>query len=227
MLREPEISGVSVVMSGNFNPVIFTPAWFALHELLPKQTADNAELTIIHPDLSIFSTEWLGLQITKERFEARTQSAPYVRLRNLLVRVFKEHLNHTPLTAVGINRDVHFRVKNQKERDKIGPQLAPLDVWGKWKNELELDNENGGMASLTMVQKCPSDRPAGGAVNVTIEPSMRISDVQSGIYVRVNDHYAIGSNDIEGRRQLMGVLEERFEKSIQRSDEIINHIMSL
>ena len=46
MRIEPEISGVGVVLLGDFNPAIFTPAWFALHGLLPESAADNAELQI-------------------------------------------------------------------------------------------------------------------------------------------------------------------------------------
>ena len=37
MRIEPEISGVAVVLLGDFNPAIFTPAWFAMHELLPRR----------------------------------------------------------------------------------------------------------------------------------------------------------------------------------------------
>ena len=40
MRIEPEISDVSVVLLGDFNPAIFTPAWFALHGLLPERVAD-------------------------------------------------------------------------------------------------------------------------------------------------------------------------------------------
>ena len=227
MRVDPEISGVSVVLLGNFNPAIFTPAWFALHDLLPRQATDNAELQVAHPGLTLFSTEWLHLNIMTDRFEASTQRDPYVRVRDLLVRVFKEHLHHTPLKAFGINRDVHFRVADQVERDRIGRLLAPAEPWGPWKDELGLGGDYGGMISLTMAQTRPEGRPPGGQVNVTVEPSSRIADGRSGIYVRVNDHYAIGSDDIEGREELMGFLEDGFELSIQRSDSIIDYIMSL
>ena len=44
MRIDPEISGVGIVVLGSFNPAIFTPAWFALHGLLPKSVADSADL---------------------------------------------------------------------------------------------------------------------------------------------------------------------------------------
>ena len=227
MRIDPEISGVGVVLLGNFNPAIFTPAWFVLHELLPAHTAENAELKVAHPELTVFSTEWLDLKITTDRFEAGTRRDPFVRLRDLLVRVFREYLYHTPLKAFGINRDVHFRVGNQVERDRIGRLLAPVEPWGPWKDQLGLGSEYGGMTSLTMAHTRPDGRSPGGQVAVTVEPSVRIGDGRSGIYVRVNDHYTIGSEDLEGRAQLMTFLEDGFESSINRSNGIIDHIMSL
>lgn len=227
MRIEPEISGISVVFLGSFNPAIFTPAWFALYDLLPVQAADNAELEVAHPGLTVFSTEWLQIQVTTDRFEASIQRDPYIRLRDLLLRVFMELLHHTPLTAFGINRHVHFRVKSPHDRDRIGGLLAPVEPWGRCKDRLGLDSEYGGMTSLTVSQFRPEGRPPGGQTNVTVEPSKQIADGRSGIYVRVNDHYAIGSNDINGREQLMSFLENGFELSIKHSDDIIDHIMSL
>ena len=76
MRIEPEISSVSVVLLGKFNPAIFTPAWFALHDLLPKNAADNATLQIAHEQVTEFSTDWLHLQVTVGRFLVATSQAP-------------------------------------------------------------------------------------------------------------------------------------------------------
>ena len=131
MRIEPEISGVVVVLLGDFNPAIFTPAWFAMHGLLPQAAADSAKLEVAHHQVTMFSTDWLHLQVTSDRFLADTVQAPHVRVRDLVVRVFKEHLNHTPVRAMGINRSVHFRVGSLAERDQIGRALAPVEPWGR------------------------------------------------------------------------------------------------
>ena len=59
-----------------------------------------------------FTFDWLHLQVTAEHFSAETTQAPHVRVRDLVVRVFRERLSHTPLKAFGINRRVHFRVRS-------------------------------------------------------------------------------------------------------------------
>ncbi len=228
MRIEPEIDGVSIVLVGNFNPAIFTPAWFALCDLLPKTVVDGANLQVAHPEITHFQTDWLNLQVTIEKFSAETLLAPHIRVRDLVVRVFKEYLYHTPLRAFGINRNVHFRVRDFSASDRIGRTLAPVEPWGTWGRRLGTKGHQGGMISLTMTQATVEGRPADDQVNVTVQPSNRILEDAPGVYVGVNDHYTAGETDgREMGRRLMETLEENFDSSVAGSENIIDHIMSL
>jgi len=228
MRIEPEMSGVSIVLLGSFNPAIFTPAWFAMHDILPQSAAEEAEVQVVHAQLSVFSTEWLQLQVTPDRFRAATQQGPHVRVLDLVVRVFNEHLFHTPVHAFGINHDVHFRAPSPAARDEFRRRLAPVEPWGDIAEMLELSGEHSGMVSLTMRQSHPEGRPPGGQINVTVGPSVRIDGGHSSIYVNVNDHYTVGDDATpDSRAELFGFLEEDFESSIRRADAIIDHVISL
>ena len=227
MRIEPEISGVSIVLLGEFNPAIFTPAWFAMHGLLPESAAESAILEVAHQRVTAFSTDWLRLEVTHNRFSINTLQAPYIRLRDLVARVFKEHLYHTPLNAFGINRDVHFQVSSLTVRDRMGRTLAPVEPWGTWSHALGLDGESGGMTSLTMSQIDPEGRPKGGRINVKVEPSSRIGQGRLGVYVQVNDHYAINDTGPGTGERLMKLFEDNFDTSLSRGDDIVDHIMSL
>ena len=228
MRIEPEIDGVDVVLVGDFNPAIFTPAWFALNGFLPESAVANAELQIAHQQITAFNTDWLRLQVTPDRFSAGTLQAPHVRLHDLVVRVFKEHLHHTPLRDFGINREVHFRVRSLAVRDRMGRTLAPVEPWGTWGRELGSDGLQGGMTSLTMSRNNPEGRPAGDRINVTVEPSYRIGEGRFGVYVRVNDHYTIDNATGPGASgRLMELFAHTFDASLERSEGIIDHIMSL
>ena len=227
MRIEPEISGVAVVLLGKFNPAIFTPAWFAMHGLLPESAAENATLEVAHQQVTKFSTDWLDLEVVPGRFSVETRQAPYIRLRDLVARVFKEHLFHTPLNMFGINRNVHFQVSSLTARDRIGRTLAPVAPWGTWGQDLGLTGEHGGMTSLTMTQVDPEGRPKGGRINVKVEPSNRIVQERLGVYVEVNDHYAINDTSPSAGERLMKLFEDNFDMSLRRSDDIIDHIMSL
>ncbi len=227
MRIEPEISGVSVVLLGNFNPAIFTPAWFALHGLLPQSAAESAKLAVAHEQISAFSTDWLRLEVTVQRFSAQTLQAPYVRLRDLVTAVFNEHLYHTPIKSFAINRTVHFQVRSLNARDRIGRTLVPVEPWGAWRNDLGATGEQGGMTSVTMSQIDPEGRAPGGRINVKVEPSNQIGQGRLGVFVDVNDHFVIADKPPQTGKQLVGLIEGNFDKSIGRSDGIIDHIMSL
>ena len=227
MRIEPEISDVGIVVLGDFNPAIFTPAWFALHDLLPKSVAENADLQVAHQQVTAFDADWLHLQATVDGFSVNTSQAPYVRVRDLVARVFKDRLIHTPLRAFGVNRAVHFRLGSAEERDRIGRMLAPIAPWRACGCDLRLDSEHGGMKSLTMSQLRPEGRMAGGEINVTVEPSVRISDPRLGVYVHVNDHFAIDTAAAGTAERVVTLLEENFDASLKRSEQIVDHIMSL
>lgn len=79
----PEISGMQIVLLGQFNPAIFTPAWFAHNRLLRDGLEESAQVQVIHPQIAAFAADWLHLQVTNEQFRAETQQAPC--------------LHHTPL----------------------------------------------------------------------------------------------------------------------------------
>lgn len=223
----PEIGSASVVLVGNFNPAIFTPAWFELHELLPTKAAENANLQIAQGQLTVFSTDWFQLQVTTERFVVETSQAPHVRLCDLVVPIFKIHLPHSPLSALGINFSVHFQVRDSAARDRIGRSLAPVDPWGVWSDKIGLNGDQGGMSSLTMSGANPEGRAEGHRINVTVESSNRVGQGRLGVYVAINDHYAVDSDSPRAGQHLIGLLEANFTRSLNRSTEIVDQIMSL
>ena len=228
MRIEPEIACVSLVMLGHFNPLIFTHSWFGWNELLSKEIVDNANVQIAHPQITKFNADWLNLRVEPERFIIDTTQAPYVRLQDLAVRIFRNHLPHTPLKTLGINKEVHFSVKRFEERDWLGRSLAPVSPWGDWGKKLEPDGKHGGMTSLTMTQIDPEGRPQGGQINVTIEPSRRVGGGYLGVYVRINDHFTIeDEKNPTATSEIVKLLERNFEESLQHADKIIDHLMSL
>ena len=72
-----KIQGTDIVLIGNFNPAIFHPSWFAAHNLLRAEEADTATINIVHPDVASFKTEWLGVNIVKDRFQVGTVQESY------------------------------------------------------------------------------------------------------------------------------------------------------
>jgi len=230
MIIQPEISSVTIVLVGSLNPRIFTPDWFARQELLSVGEAEAAEVEILHEDISAFRAEWFSLRVEQKRFVAETLHAPHIRLCDLVIRTFRERLPHTPLGLLGINRRVHFDFGSFEVRDRVGSLLAPKDPWGEWGPHVSGGSDlktHGGLISLTMEQRDIKDRPAK-RVRAKIEPSTKVGQGRSGVFMEINDHYEINDpNNPVGADDIILILEHNFEASIRNSDWIINQIMKL
>src|ERR1700738_4905094 len=104
----PEISAGTVVLLGSFNPKIFQPEWFARQQLLPQPEADAADIKILIQQVCHFETERFVIEVTDQRFEASSKpSANPAPLRDLVRGIFFV-LEHTPVTAMGLNYQMHF-----------------------------------------------------------------------------------------------------------------------
>jgi hypothetical protein len=188
VLIEPEISTTSVVLVGSLNPTIFTPDWFARHRLLSDKEAESARVDIIHSQIAKFAIDWLSLEVQPGRIQALTTQAPSIRIRDLMLRTFKEFLPHTPLNKLGINRQVHFKLGTVELRHSIGYKLAPPEAWGEWAPQIKAGKggSRGGMTSVGMRQAEVDDGRPAGFIQAKVEPSTKIPGYV-GVFMEVND----------------------------------------
>jgi len=212
--QNPEISSVSVVLIGSFNPQIFQPTWFSCEELIRKEEAEAAKIQIIHPEVVVFDLEWLRMEVTRDRFVAITEKeSSFDILRDLVLGTFRI-LRHTPIRMMGLNRDMHFRMASEEEWHAVGHRLAPKEPW----NGII---EKPGMRTLIMQGKRPDDFK--GFIVVRVEPSLR---VPQGVHIQVNDHYQIEDQKaMDGCDIIMGILDSSWKTSQERSKKIIYDLM--
>jgi hypothetical protein len=227
MRIEPEIGGCSIILLGHFNPQIFVPMWFAHNKIISEEQANQAVTSVVHPQIAVCQIGKIQIQVQLDRFAAETSEASWIDLADFTRRTFGLLL-HTPINQMGINRFVHFSVGSEEARNRIGNRLAPLDPWGRWGVEMakNMNGRHGGFLNLIMYQPKPPG-PITGHVQVQVEPSTRIK-ANAGIFVHVNDHYL--SEPIEktiGCEPIMAELAENFDASIQRSEDLIDQVMSL
>jgi hypothetical protein len=214
-MAQAEIESTSVVLRGNFNPVIFQPAWFASQNLVHPSEAQEAEVQIIHPDATVFQTEWLQIQVTRDRFMASTSLAPYYELlRDLVCGVF-ERLSHTPLNALGVNAEFHYKLSSIASWHATGHLLAPKQVWQSVLKE-------PGMRSLVIEGQ--REDQYEGRIHVKVEPSARID---AGVYIDVNDHYQLAPQPTTVTETLIEILNTNWEQSRKRSLKIAEMIVGL
>ncbi|MBI1211871.1 MAG: hypothetical protein GC190_10445 [Alphaproteobacteria bacterium] len=225
---EPQYSQIAIVLVGSFNPRIFNPDWFVRNDLLAPAEANEAEVEIVHQQITKIGFDLFRIEVQPERFTAQTSSKPFVRLKDLVVRTFKEVLPHTPIGKMGINLSVHFGVGSQANRDQIGYKLAPPEAWGAWATKIRAGDadRHGGMMTLVMQQRDTDDRPRG-YIQAIVQPSSKI-EANSGVFVEINDHFELKSQDnLEGSLEIVGLLDSRFDDSVLRSEQIIDQVMAL
>jgi hypothetical protein len=209
-----EISAASIVLIGAFNPRIFHPEWFARRKLLPQTEADQANIAIIHPQVCQFQTERFHFQVTLDRLVIGTKpNAVPEPLRDLIEGTFYI-LEHTPVSAMGLNRDMHFAMHSEEAWHLVGDKLAPKEPWQEFSY-----GRRPGVRDLQILYGARS--PEESSTTVTVQPSVQ---VQHGIFFQINDTFTTNDND-NGLKFLMGALKTRWEESQKNADRIAQHIL--
>ena len=123
-----EAEDVGVVFVGNFNPAIFHPEWLYTHNLISEDDRDQAieKLKVVHKAVSDFPIKsddvfgsTLQLLVTVDRFQLIGDFKWNHEVRDLAVGIFSL-LEHCPVTAMGVNRSLHFKL------DSLEKQKVPL-----------------------------------------------------------------------------------------------------
>ena len=197
-----ELSGVTVVGAGAFNPAIVHPQWLAAKDLIPENVADYAmEVAggegpgegslIVSSQLAAFSADWLQVQVTQDQAVFSTvEEGRELDLRDLAMAIF-DLLPETPVDAIGINVAWHVRADSEAEWHAFGDRFLPKDFWhnvfeGKWR-ERE-DGETIGLRTMTVEAARPEDVRRPGVVKIEVAPSVR---VVPGIFAAVNSHFQL------------------------------------
>jgi hypothetical protein len=196
---EPEIQGVSIVALGSFNPAIFQPLWFSGNGLIPNEEAKNAKVNIIHNDVSVFATEWFSIQVTGDRYVVETKDpTKYQPLKDLALGTFNV-LEHTPITAFGLNKMQGFRMGSLEDWHAFGDYYVPK---GSWRKILV----KPGMRTLIVEGK--RENCDATVVQIRVEPWQ---NVPLGVSIHVNEHYQI-EQELQQRDRI-----EFFLKTLQSS----------
>jgi hypothetical protein len=174
---ELEADKPNIVVVGTFAPAMFQPYWFSSFGLLQQGEAEEAQVKVIHNDVTIFETEWLRLHADQTHFRAAARQAGYEELLRDLVVGTLRLIESTPITAVGLNRELHFRAGDSDIWHAVGHHLAPKAAWAKM--------DSPGMLRLDIQGLRPN--ASSRYVNARVEPS---NLVKPGVAFVTNEHFA-------------------------------------
>lgn len=172
----------SVVILGAFNPAIVQPSWLGVHGVVTAAEAAGAEVTVIHPDISAFRVGELYFETQKQRLLLLTSDpGRYIVLPALAAQLLGL-MEHTPVTAFGINWIVGYRAQSAAHWNGVGDMLAPKGVWRS-----HLDSP--GMQSLSIRGRRPG---SGASVLVKVDPT---NSDRHELAINFNEHHTTGFGD--------------------------------
>lgn len=227
MKFETTTDQASIVLLGAFNPKIFHPTWLALHDLISPEQADDAEINIVHTDITQFAAAYMSFEIHTSRFLVRCDTIHKDVISDLVLTAFRDHLPHTPVWSVGINRKISYSCGSESARNELGIRLAPRGPWGSWGQEIDRsvgdEASHGGMMRLVMRQQ---PRPDGLAGHIQAE--LRPDPTEgSRVVVDINNHFKIGTaEETIGCHDAMEVLIERWQPSMENAEYIVDGLMA-
>ena len=214
--RQPEVSDktYSVVFLGNFNPIIYQPAWFAAQGLLRESEAENARVEIIHANGTSFATDWFVIQVTPEKFILQINSSAYqVHLLDLVLGTFRTLL-HTPLTQMGINCHAVIRFKSARDQHNFGRFLLPSSHWNGLLSKPD-------MHSITVKGARLDDLPGFVTVKAVVQ------EVEHETVIGVNDHCACPPDQqSNGADFFLKIVEKDYDQTISRAEDLVDGILA-
>ena len=174
----PQIKEHSLTVVGDINPAILQPSWLASRQLIRDAEAYEADIEVIHKEVTAFEIGWVKLHATTSRIQLSSQQEAYFEAtRDLMVGILSV-LEHIPVNALGLNWGTFYSFANRGEYDRFGHAIATKTCW------------DGLKEPKTLKVAITADRTDEfkGAVNVAVGPSDRLPLCA---YVHVNDHFQI------------------------------------
>lgn len=207
-----EVQGVAVVVLGSFNPPMYHPAFLAEVGVAPPLDDSGAAL-IITGDIAQFPVLHMTFSADRAKLEVQAPEPPWESIRDLAVSAL-ELAGSAPIRAVGINKRRHYALGSDDAWHAAGHTLVPKDMW-------EPMLVQPGTRRLDVEGTRPDGRD--GRILVTVEPSLR---VQNGLYIQVNDHFALGTEDDPARPDdAVSIISEVFKDSLDRADDIMDRLL--
>lgn len=212
-----EAEGMSIVAIGSFNPAIFHPQWFERMDLIRQEEASDAKVEVVHPEITVFETEWFSVQVTSDRLAVATNDpGKYLPLKDLVQGTFRL-LEHSPIRAFGFNSNRHVRLESSERWAQLQEQYAPRNRWCELLEEPRL--------RVLIMEGRRSDCEAK-RIRVQVEPSAR---VDGGVFVNVNEHYAVADDEVAapgaGTVLLQRILDARWREFRAFSDKVLEDLV--
>lgn len=184
----PQEREASIVLVGDFDPLLLVPQWFITHKLLPQEdAADNLAIEIVYKDLTRFTLPNITIEVQPGRMVLRSDNESLDFMIVDLALGVLTILGGDQVTAVGLNLYEDYKFDDSRVWNGVGDMIAPKDIW----SQIYPDSPKAGLAHLHMqVRKPLRDR---GIYNFNVSWLER----QGWTRFQTNDHYDLKQKPID------------------------------
>ena len=220
----PERKQYSIVLVGDFNPLMYQPEWFGRNDVISMEDVEfarnpnNAFPMVITPQFTMFRTSQLSITIELNRFQVVAEKEPLIIVKDFVAKTF-ERLGGLTIRAYGYNFSAHYKFDSESKIHIFADKLAPKQYWGSLLgDDIAGDNRAGGLVTLQM-QKSKENNE--GQITTVLQRSNLIQ----GIYLTCNDHVNISEDDSVADI-VMEKIENTFSVSFKSMAKIQNDLIS-
>lgn len=207
-----QIKNLSIVLVGQFNPSIITPHWLSTKKSIRESEADNAEIKIIHPEISEFKLSFAEIHVTQDKFIINCNNeADFDLAKDLVISIFN-FLNETPVSGIGLNHIIHFSFPNAKLYNNFGNWLAPHHIW----NEHVV---NPKLLELKITEPFSESNPVKNLTTISTSEKFK----QFGVRYQLNYHIEVSRCK---NKSIASIIIDNWEVSMDKSNKIFNSIIN-
>lgn len=174
----------SIVLIGNFSPMMFQPYWFKHCKILNDDEFNAIEKkgnTIVTAPLTVFETENLAFKIETKRFTIIAKKEPFELLLDTFDR-FQEKLDSVLIEKFGINFSFHVDLDTPENFKRFGDVIAPKESWSSFfADALNSEDKVSGLMTLTMRKQTEF-----GCINAKVESS---ANYRNAVFFDYNFHF--------------------------------------
>lgn len=174
----------SLVLIGNFSPMMFQPYWFKHCEILNDDEYNAIEkmgTTIVTEPLTAFETENLAFKIEMKRFTIIAKKEPFELMLDTFNRL-QEKLDSVLIEIFGINYSFHVDLETPENYKIFGDVIAPKENWETlFSDAKDSGNNKSGLASMIMRKITDF-----GCINVKVESS---ANFKNSVFFDFNFHF--------------------------------------
>jgi hypothetical protein len=207
-----DVESDSIVLLGHFNPGLIQPNWLETQGLFEGREIKVGD-AIVTPPVTTLNLGWLVVEVLEQRasFTTTEEATSAGLLRDFVVDLFRI-LEHTPVSAIGMNQFQHFGLPDGAW-DRLIAKLGPSDL---------LQDALPGAATKSLRWDAPREDGLAGHRALTLEPSVRLA---GGAWVSWNSHVDLGA-DKRGS-DAVAVLEQRWDHDRRTATSMADFLRGL